>query len=637
MSTAWAKIKVGVDEKGAVASIKRLAKEWGEFATGANQALELVSKAWRGVANSIRRVTDATGHMIENAEAQEQAERKLALVLKQSGDARKETFDDLVAYAAELQNLTNVGDESTIALQAQLLQLGVAKSRLKEATRTTLGFVASGRELNDTTRAVARAYTGQITALREYNASITDTASLTRVSNEMFQAAIEKTKTFGGAVEALKGRYEDMLEPLGRVITQSGSLRGLIKLLEVAVQGVTMKLDAATRGTDLFALALKEVTATIHPISEGLVLIGQSAILVEQMFTGIKVAANSAMLGIIKLISAVPGLNSKAMGLLGETFSETTAEMSRDLLGLEERLASFAEGVRGASDKVRKALVEASKQAGVVPGSAVDSKAAEESAKARAKAEADRLRKESIARLKIQRAEFERTKEVQDAFNALAEQNADRRIALAKQLVDKNKELAKKHKAAEKEKLDATVNFTAGFITSIAEQLTVGDDFGKRIGRVVAQFVSQLGVMLIQMGTAAVLGSAIGTAVPFLKPLTGSGQGKVAGLAAIAAGTAMVAGGGLLSHAFRDKSSEEAEEERERERAAEERRKNFEFSSGAGGRNRFEASTIDRVGAAADASSGGVNIVINGPVVTNSRQGGRDLAELLGQRARQVV
>lgn len=186
---------------------------------------------------------------VDAATVQEQAEKKLAAVVRSTGGAAGFTAGELAKYAAELQKVTNYGDEATISAMAVLatftrIRGGVFKEAIVAAQNMSavLGqdlqssVIQLGKALNDPIKGV--------TALRRVGVSFTQ-AQMAQIktlveSNDLLGAQriiLAELKTeFGGAAQAMadpltqaKNRISDLNEELGKAVKP-----GFISFVEVA-------------------------------------------------------------------------------------------------------------------------------------------------------------------------------------------------------------------------------------------------------------------------------------------------------------------------------------------------------------------------------------------------------------------
>lgn len=97
------------------------------------------------------------------------------------------------------------------------------------------------------------------------------------------------------------------------------------------------------------------------------------------------------------------------------------------------------------------------------------------------------------------------------------------------------------------------VGMVSGGIEAAAAAVGAGENVLESLKNFAGGMIMTVGKMLIQFGTAALLGAALGAAVPFLAPFTGTSAG--AGLAMLAGGALMVGVGAAMSKSGGDGGS----------------------------------------------------------------------------------
>lgn len=162
---------------------------------------------------------------IEAFAIQEKAVMDLATTMHLMGDETAESMGDLMAFASELQALTNVGDEVTLGTMKRLRTLGFEQDELKGATQAAIGLTAAFGSQEAAVEAVAKAHEGDFEALKEKIPALRDATTLaekTAIVNEAaaagFIVASEGTKTMGGALTALNNAWGDTLESVGSLL-----------------------------------------------------------------------------------------------------------------------------------------------------------------------------------------------------------------------------------------------------------------------------------------------------------------------------------------------------------------------------------------------------------------------------------
>lgn len=243
-------------------SLNRGLSQVGTFAQGVRGKFGSMAGALAPVAAAVT-TTFAAGKSIAAARTQIQAEQKLAAVLKATQGAAGLSAREIGAYAAELQGLTNFGDEATIGAASVLatfkeIKGDVFKDALASAQdmSTIMGqdlqssVVQLGKALNDPIRGVS--------ALSEvgvsFNAQQREQIRLMQQSGDVMGAQriilSELQSEFGGAAQALADPWTQMNNTIGDVGENIGTV--LLPSLNVAAQAIGGMFGQVAGGSDAF-------------------------------------------------------------------------------------------------------------------------------------------------------------------------------------------------------------------------------------------------------------------------------------------------------------------------------------------------------------------------------------------------
>ena len=157
------------------------------------------------------------------ADKQERAEIRLAAALQARDEYTHKGMQSLKDYASELQRVSEVGDEATLANMQLASSLGVSIDRLPWAAR---GVVGLSRALNMSTEAVSRyialAEQGEFTMLNRYLPALRTTndekekmAILDEAINRGMEIAEAEIYTFSGALRQARNSVGDLMERFG--------------------------------------------------------------------------------------------------------------------------------------------------------------------------------------------------------------------------------------------------------------------------------------------------------------------------------------------------------------------------------------------------------------------------------------
>lgn len=206
-------------------------------------------------------ITAAGKAAVDAAHTQAAAEAQLEARLQSTRGAAGLTANELKKMASELQNVTNIGDEATIAAQAMLLSFtNIHKETFPRATKATLdmavainnGATPSAEQLKNTSIQLGKALNDPvkgITALQRVGVAFTDAQKEQietmvkhgRVAEAQALILAELEKEFGGSAEAARqadggfiavsNSFGDMTEQVGFLILEMNQAIGVTDAL----------------------------------------------------------------------------------------------------------------------------------------------------------------------------------------------------------------------------------------------------------------------------------------------------------------------------------------------------------------------------------------------------------------------
>lgn len=249
-------------------AVKQFSQSLGSTAKKA-RILSAGLKALRGsvvaafAIDGIKAFNDYVGESIKLANAQENAERKVADVLRAKGEAAGFTANEVLAMASSLQQSTTFGDEEILDAQSVLLAFkNVTGSVFKEASMAVLDMttvmgtdaksaaIKLGKALNDPVKgALAMSEAGvQFTdaqkdmmkaMVESNNIAGAQQIILDELAGQIGGAAAGAANTFDGQIQQLSNSYGGMREEIGFVVTESGAMTAIIGIANEAVANLT--------------------------------------------------------------------------------------------------------------------------------------------------------------------------------------------------------------------------------------------------------------------------------------------------------------------------------------------------------------------------------------------------------------
>ena len=280
---AKAQIDIEVNESGVDSALDEAESAFLDFGTTVKAAM-----AGIGLGLLIGQLHQFSSEVLELAEVQEQAETKLAAVLRATGNAAGFTLEELKKMASEYQNLTTVGDEVQLSAQAVLATFkNIKGDNFAEAAMLMLdlshvldGDVKSsalqlGKALNDPIRGISALSRAGIQFTTEQRDMIQafqesgDMASAQRVildelSGQLGGTAAAAANTFSGRMQQLENTTGDVYEEMGFLIQEI--LIPFVPLMEASVGAVanfTVAAKPFAEGVAEMATEMLDFTSVI--------------------------------------------------------------------------------------------------------------------------------------------------------------------------------------------------------------------------------------------------------------------------------------------------------------------------------------------------------------------------------------
>jgi len=157
---------------------------------------------------------------------QTKAVKDLTSALSVRSSQGKEQSAQMQAFAADLQKLTGVGDETTIGLMAQAAAMGFASDKIDDATKAAVGLAdVTGKSLEASLSDVKSALEGNFDAFVGLNPQIMfmrsnqeKLAAVMAIAEQGLQAQSQNLNTVEGAGKRASGAFGDLLETIGAIV-----------------------------------------------------------------------------------------------------------------------------------------------------------------------------------------------------------------------------------------------------------------------------------------------------------------------------------------------------------------------------------------------------------------------------------
>jgi len=352
-----------------------------------------------GLAKAWGMLKDSAKEYVELASVQEAAENKLEAVLKATGNAAGYNLAQLKAMASGLQDVTTMGDETTLAGMAILATFKEIKGEAFEgATKAAMdmskvmdqdlksSMVQIGKALNDPIQGLS--------ALSRVGVSFTDDQKkmiktlqesgdmmgaqkviLAELKSEFGGAAEAASKTFAGGLTQAQNALGDTKEEMGFVITKN---QFFIELTHMATAEFkrwgeeTQKnsgylMDLAKDGVMTVVSSLKAGIETLrffHNGWSGIKLVGQLAVqglafsldALYPIIRSLLAPLDALYQGMVKLgVMDVNPFDAIGNGLA--TFKDSSAQVTKDVLAdinkTNEKYDTISNTLQGYIDKIK--------------------------------------------------------------------------------------------------------------------------------------------------------------------------------------------------------------------------------------------------------------------------------------------
>lgn len=285
--------------------------------TGLAVQFQAVAKV---VSTAFNAVAGAVSSAIDEAVQAEQAVALFNATLANSGKFSQAASADFLAFASSLQAVGTVSDDAIVSAATSLVSIGkLSGDSLKTATQAAVDLSAGlGIDLNTAFDLVAKSAAGNTAALGRYGIKVDENIPkserfanvLGQINDKFGGLDVTRANTFGGALTQLSNSFNDLLENVGGLITNSPTLVAVFKFISQGIQGIAGNVAEFGKGKDVLAPIITTfieiaivITQNVLPVIELLgnaadtifkaILTGATAI--GTAFSGIALAATTAL------------------------------------------------------------------------------------------------------------------------------------------------------------------------------------------------------------------------------------------------------------------------------------------------------------------------------------------------------
>ena len=274
------------DIKKSLEDFKNESKKAGESA-GDNIAGALTKRfiAAFAITKTIGAVKDLFEESIKEAAAAGKAVNLLASSLAAAGNYSKQAVSSFEEFAKGLQKTTTFSDDLIVSNATVLASLGrLSGEGLERATKAALDLAATGRvSLEGSFDAIAKAAARSEGALGRYGIKIDDSipkserfaAILSQLEGRFSGLAASQVNTYSGAIEQLGNNFRDVLETIGKAVTESPQVVAFIKelsrqfaILSQSLSGAAGKNFVSGLVNDLLQVGQVIVNWVIRPLEQ---------------------------------------------------------------------------------------------------------------------------------------------------------------------------------------------------------------------------------------------------------------------------------------------------------------------------------------------------------------------------------
>lgn len=307
--------------------------------------------------------------VVSAAAEQEQAVQKLNTALALSGELSEETTQSFLDFTSALQQNSTVGDEVSLGLVGLTKSFGATNDQAKLILQTAADLSAvTGESLESSVRNLSKTLGGLKGELGETQPELRNLTKEQLQNGEAIDILARKyegaakalTKTFAGAVTQTQNSFGDLLEEIGKFITESPAVIAAINLASEVFTEFGRAIDDNRDGlSDLisdgilaFIEAIPTAIRVIQPFVTGIqaLKLGYDALKV-----GILTATEQILIGFDFILESVGTLISGAFDPLITKIAEVTEtlasigiisqETADEVLAATSSFSEFSDGL----------------------------------------------------------------------------------------------------------------------------------------------------------------------------------------------------------------------------------------------------------------------------------------------------
>jgi hypothetical protein len=282
---------------------KNVESNMGKMVQGIQQHRRAIGMAMTAMGAAI---TGIAALSVQSAFDQEKGIRQLDVALQKVGTSYEQQKAQIEAVVAAQQNKTNFGDEEQRdALRELILVSGNYDDAMKALVPTM--ELAAGKEMDLGAAAtlVARAISGEESALNRYGVSVEKGADSTEVLSAIMAKFQGQAEAAADPMTQLKNRVGDLFQAMGTALLPV--IETMVPLIESMVKRMIEWTEAHPNLTKVLSI----VAASLGAI---MLVLGPMLLILPQLFMGMKIFA-----GGIRLVTAAMAANPVGILLVALT------------------------------------------------------------------------------------------------------------------------------------------------------------------------------------------------------------------------------------------------------------------------------------------------------------------------------
>jgi len=214
--------KIGADITGLTSGLKKAGKDLNKFGSDVSRFGAAISV---GISAPL---TAAATQSVKAFDTQIQAEKRLEAALRSAGEFSQAALQDFKSFASGLQQVTTVGDESTLKMLQLAKSMGLSNEQAKSASKNAISLAkAMGINEQSAIRYTAALEQGDATMLNRYLPTLRQiddeterAAKAQELLGQMFSAATSEAQNGLGPLIQLQNTLGDFQEDIGAIVLE---------------------------------------------------------------------------------------------------------------------------------------------------------------------------------------------------------------------------------------------------------------------------------------------------------------------------------------------------------------------------------------------------------------------------------